>query len=266
MRTTQDCQKGSTLRNLLRHRLLQGQQTFGLSIGIGSPEVPYALGNAGLDWLNFDLQHTVLDTHLAAKMIQAMSYSQTVPLVRVSSNDLGMINKALDIGAQAIIVPMVNSGEDAEKAVQSSRYPPKGIRSWGQRPALRDPEYAATANSEIMIIPQIETQLALRNLEDIVSTEGIEAVFCGPYDLSMSLGVFRQFDDPRFLKAIDLIVSTCKARNVAPGLLAPVGPVERAIERGFRLIALGSDISMLADSVAKALGNARRTVGTVAPI
>jgi len=215
------------------------------------------LGDLGLDWIHFDLQHGVLDIRIATTMIQAMSYSQSVPIVRVPSNDLSIINKALDLGAQAIVVPLVNSREDAEKAVQYSMYPPRGIRSWGQRASVRDPEYTATANEEIMVIPQIETELALRNLERIVSTEGVDAVFCGPYDLSMSLGVFRQFDSPKFAKALESIVSTCEAHDVAPGILAPIGPVERAIERDFTLISLGGDLPMLTGTVAKTLENAR---------
>jgi len=152
----------------------------------------------------------------------------------------------------------VNSREDAEKAVQSSMYPPKGKRSWGpRRPALRDPDYAATANAEVMVMPQVETELALKNLEDIVTTEGIEAIFIGPMDLSMSLGVFRQFDSPKFLKAVETVVSTCKAHNVFPGLLAPAGPVERSIQQGFKLITLGGDLGLLSESVAKVLKNAR---------
>jgi 2-keto-3-deoxy-L-rhamnonate aldolase RhmA len=241
----------------LKSRLSRGQVTFGVTIGIASPEVPYALGGISLDWIHFDLQHGVLDIQTTAAMIQAMSYSQSVPIVRVPSNDLSVINKALDVGAQAIVVPLVNSAEDAEKAVQSSMYPPSGTRSWGQRASLRDPEYAATANEEIMVIPQIETELALRNLEHIVSTEGVDAVFCGPYDLSMSLGVFRQFDSPGFAKALESIVSTCEAHGVAPGILAPIGLPERAIDRGFRLISLGGDLPMLTGSVVEALKNAR---------
>jgi 4-hydroxy-2-oxoheptanedioate aldolase len=229
-----------------------------VTLGIGSPEVAEALGNLGLNFITFDTQHTSLDTETVQAMTQAISYSQSTPIVRVVSNDLGLINRALDVGAHAVIVPLVNSREDAEKAVQSSMYPPKGKRSWGpRRPALRDPDYAATANAEVMVMPQVETELALKNLEDIVTTEGIEAIFIGPMDLSMSLGVFRQFDSPKFLKAVETVVSTCKAHNVFPGLLAPAGPVERSIQQGFKLITLGGDLGLLSESVAKVLKNAR---------
>jgi 2-keto-3-deoxy-L-rhamnonate aldolase RhmA len=248
------------LRNALKAQLRRGETTFGVTLGIGSPEVSEALSNIGLDWINFDMQHTSLETETVQAMIQSMSYSETAPIVRVASNDLGLINKALDIGAHGVIVPLVNSREDAERAVRASRYPPKGTRSWGpRRPSLRDPDYTKTSNSEVMVIPQIETKLALGNVEDIVRTDGIDAVFVGPMDLSMSLGVFRQFDSPKFLKAVEGIVSTCKLHNVAPGLLAPAGPVERSIKQGFKLVSLGGDLALLTNGLLEALKNARST-------
>lgn len=245
------------MRNELKAQLKRGKVAFGLLLGIGSPEVPYALGDVGLDWIAFDTQHTILDLQTIAGMIQAMSYSKTVPVVRVQSNDLGLINKALDIGAQAVVVPLVNTRDDAEKAVCSSKYKPPGLRSYGGRASLRDPDYVSTADSEIMVIPQVETELALRNVEEIVTTDGIDAVFCGPFDLSISLGVFRQFDSPIFEKAVEVIVSTCEAHGVAPGLLAPAGPVERSIQQGFKLISLGGDLGILTHGVVDSLKSAR---------
>jgi 2-keto-3-deoxy-L-rhamnonate aldolase RhmA len=129
---------------------------------------------------------------------------------------------------------------------------------------MRDPDYVSTANAEVMIIPQVETELALKNLEDIVTAEGIDAVFVGPMDLSLSLGVFRQFSSPKFLKAVEKVVSTCKAHNVSPGLLAPAGPVEASIQQGFKMIQLGGDLGFLTESVATALKNARSKVDTLA--
>ena len=244
------------MKNALKSQLKNGKVAFGVMVGIGSPEVPYALGDLGLDWIAFDTQHTVIDTQTIPAMIQAMSYSETVPIVRVLSNDLGVINKALDLGAQAVIVPLINTREQAEKAVRSARYC-SGLRSWGGRASIRDPDYAATADSEIMVIPQIETELALKNIEAIISTDGIEAVFCGPFDLSMSLHIFREFDSPAFQKAVELIVSTCEDHGVAPGLLAPVGSVDVAIKYGFKIISLGGDLPILTQSIANMLKAAR---------
>ena len=123
---------------------------------------------------------------------------------------------------------------------------------------FRDPDYATTADDEIMVIPQIETALALQNLEEIVTTDGVDAVFCGPYDLSMSLGVFRQFENPTFQRAVESFVSACEAHGVAPGLLAPIGPVQKNIERGFKMISLGGDLPLLIQTIGDALKLARR--------
>ena len=246
------------MQNALKSLLKNGKTTFGITVTIGSPEVPYALGNLGLDWVNFDSQHSVLNNSTISEMIQALGHSKTVSIVRVLSNDLGQINKALDMGAQAVIVPLVNTRTEAEKAVQSAKYNPPGSRSFGSRVSLRDPEYTATADDEIMVIPQIETALGLQNVEEIVTTDGVDAVFCGPYDLSMSLGIFRQFENPAFQRAVERIISTCEAHGVAPGLLAPTGPVQRDIQRGFKMISLGGDLSILIQGIGAVLRTAKQ--------
>src|SRR5208283_4056992 len=110
------------MQNTLKSQLKDGKTTFGVTVGIGSPEVPYVLGNLGLDWVNFDTQHSVLNDSAISQMIQALGHSKTVPIIRVLSNELGQINKALDMGAQAVIVPMINTRAEAEKAVRSARY------------------------------------------------------------------------------------------------------------------------------------------------
>jgi len=251
------------LHNELKAKLKRGEVTFGVTVGLGFLEVSEALGNLGLDYLTFDMQHTSLEAETTQAMIQGISYSSTVPIVRVVSNDLGHINKGLDIGGYGVIVPLVNSREDAVKAVRASKYAPEGIRSWGpRRQALRDAEYARTANAEVMVIPQVETELALENIEEIVTTDGIEAIFLGPNDLSMSLGVFGQFDNPKFLKAVEKIVSACEAHDVSPGLLAPTGPVETSLQQGFKLIQLGADLGFLTESVKRELQNARSNLRT----
>ena len=114
---------------------------------------------------------------------------------------------------------------------------------------MRDPEYTETADDEIMVIPQIETELSVRNVEEIVTTDGIDAVFVGPFDLSLSLGVFRQFESSTFQRAIKMIVSSCEAHGIAPGLLAPTGSPQRSVEQGFKLISLGLDLTMLTQQI-----------------
>lgn len=252
------------MRNLLKDKLQQKKVTLGVTLGIGNSETSEALANLGLDWLGIDTQHTSVDEQTLKTMMQAMSYSEATPIVRVVSNDLGLINKALDLGAHAVIVPLVNSKQDAERAVLAARYAPDGMRSWGpRRPALRDPDYANTANIEVMIVPQIETELALKNIDDIVSTDGVGAIFIGPYDLSMSLGVFRQFDSEKYLKAIEKIVSSCEKHDVAPGLLAPTGPVEKMVQQRFKLISLGGDLNILTQAVVASFRAAKDIVNKI---
>ena len=253
------------MRNAVKSKLKDGKVVFGISLGIESAEVPYALGEVGLDWVNLDMQHTPIGLEKLPSLIQAMSYSETVPIVRVQSNDPGLINKALDMGAKAVIVPLVNTREEAKKAVLSARYGPAGLRSWGGRASLRDPDYSTTADREVMIIPQIETEAALTNLESIITTDGIEAVFCGPFDLSMSLGIFRQFENPIFQEAIERIVSTCQAHGVIAGLLAPIGPVQASIKYGFKMISLGGDLPILTQAVSTALKAARNAANAHIP-
>lgn len=253
------------LHNKLKAKLRRGEVTFGVTVGLGSLEVSEALGNLGLDYITFDMQHTSLDAETTEALIQAISYSTTVPIVRVMSNDLGLINKGLDIGGYGVIIPLVNTKDEAEKVIRAAKYPPEGIRSWGpRRVALRDSEYTKTANAEVMIIPQVETELALKNIEDIVSTEGVDAIFVGPNDLSMSLAIFGQYDNPKFLRAIEKIVSACEAHDVSPGLLAPTGPVERSIQQGFKMIQLGTDLNLLTEDAKRTLENARNKTKSAA--
>jgi 2-keto-3-deoxy-L-rhamnonate aldolase RhmA len=249
------------LENKLKKKLKKGEIVFGITLGIGNPEVADVLGNIGFDYINFDTQHTILSVETIHSMMAAMSYSETTPIMRVVSNDLGQINRALDIGAHGVIVPLVNSKEDAEKAVYAARYSPKGGRSWGpRRAALRDQEYAETADEEVMIIPQIETKIALDRIDEILAVEGLDAIFVGPNDLSLSLGVFRKFDSPTFLKAIEKVVSSCERHNIAPGLLAPAGPVEASVEQGFKMINIGGDTAFLSIAARDAIDRARATV------
>jgi len=249
------------LKNPLKEKLKQGRVVFGVSLGIGSPEVADVLGNIGFDYINFDTQHTSLSVETVQNMMAAMSYSQSTPIMRVVSNDLGQINRALDIGAYGVIVPLVNSKEDAQKAVYAARYSPKGGRSWGpRRVSLRDPEYTETADKEVMVIPQIETKTALDHIDEILSVDGLDAIFVGPFDLSMSLGVFRKFDSPRFLETVETIISSCRAHGIAPGLLASTGPVEVSIKQGFRMINIGGDSGFMAAAAKDALDKARAVV------
>ncbi len=154
-------------------------------------------------------------------MMMAMNGSSCTPIVRVQWNDPVIIKRVLDIGAYGVLVPWVNRKEEAEAAVQACKYPPEGIRGWGPRRAERfDPDYRATANDEVLVSVQIETQKAVDNLDEIASVEGVDALFIGPYDLSnnMGFGIPPQWDNPRFLGAIEAVIHVCEEYGKAPGL------------------------------------------------
>jgi len=246
------------LKNRLKEILRRGEVAFGATVSIGHPDVAEILGKVGFDYINFDTQHTPLSIETVQNLMQAMSYSQTTPIIRVQWNDISMINRALDIGAHGVIVPFINTKEDVATALQYATFPPRGLRSYGPRRAvLRDPEYVATADEEILLLPQIETKEALENVEDIISVDGVEAFFVGPYDLSRSLGVFTQWKHPVFEKALDKILKAAEKSGATPGLLAPIEEVEKTVERGFRLVNIGGDIAFLTQAATAALQRAR---------
>ena len=246
------------LKNRLKEILRSGKVALGVTVTIGHPDVTEVLGKLGFDYINIDTQHTPISMETVQSMLQAMSYSETTPIVRVPWNEFSVINRALDVGAHGIIIPYVNTKEDVKRAIQYATYPPKGIRSYGpRRAALRDPDYVATADEEILILPQIETKEALDNIEDILSVDGIEAFFVGPYDLSRSLGVFAQFRTPVFEKAIERILEASEKTGTVAGMLAPMEEPSKTIERGFRLVNVGLDVAFLTSGATSAIQRAR---------
>jgi len=241
------------LKNALKQKLREKKTTFGGYISIGHPDVAEVLGDVGFDWIMIDMEHGPLDFAAAQNLLQAMSYSQTVPITRVSWNDMVMIKRALDIGMQGIVIPWVNTRDDAIRAVKSIRYPPQGWRGYGPRRAsLRDPDYFATANREIFLAVQIETQQGVDNVDDILSVEGIDAVFLGPYDLSINLGVPTKWDDPIFTGAVRTILETAIKHNVTPGVLAPT-EWQKRLKEGFRMIMVPGDYALLQNAAKQAL-------------
>lgn len=204
------------------------------------------------------MQHAPLTIETVQIMMQSLGETQSTPIVRVPWNDYALINSALDVGAQGIIIPFVNTKEDLERAIWAARYPPKGMRSYGPRRAsLIYPNYVSTSNEEILVMPQIETKEALENLEDILSVEGVEAFFVGPNDLSMSLGVFSQWNHPLMEKALTKIIEVAESSGKKAGLLAPIEEVRKTLKRGFKLVTIGRDFEYLTQAATKSLQEAK---------
>jgi 4-hydroxy-2-oxoheptanedioate aldolase len=209
------------------------------------------MAHQGWDTLTIDMQHGVIDYGAIVPMLQAISSTPTVPIVRVPWLEPGIVMKVLDAGAYGVICPMVNTREDAQRFVAYTNYAPRGTRSFGPVRATLygGPDYAQHANATIVRFAMIETKQALDNLDDILSVEGLDAIYIGPSDLSLALGCRPVFDDvdPPVAQAIDHIVARAKAHGVVAGVHNGVPEVARArVAKGFRFVTLGSDARLLA--------------------
>lgn len=232
-------------------RLLQGRSpTYGGWCSIASPLTAELMGRTGVDWVCVDSQHGSIDQQTTVAMLQALDAARVPGVVRVPWNEPAGIMKALDAGAQGVIVPMVNTPEEAEIAVRSCRYPPAGFRSWGlSRRALDGREYtAASANAETVCAIQIETLNGLSRAADILSVPGVDVVYVGPADLAVSAGIPPTFTvtDPRHEELILDLLGHCLARDVVPGIHSPdPGTAGRWRDAGFRFITVTSDVGCI---------------------
>ena len=209
------------------------------------------MAHQGWDSLTIDLQHGVVDYQAMLPMLQAIQTTETVPVVRVPWLEPGILMKTLDAGAAAVICPMVNTREDAQKLVAWTSYAPRGTRSFGPIRALlvHGADYPVEANDFVVRFAMIETAQALDNLDDILSVEGLDAVYIGPSDLSLSLGCRPVFDDvdPTAQQAIEHILARAKAHGLVAGIHN--GSPRVALERqalGFQFLTVGSDARLMA--------------------
>jgi len=245
--------------NKTKKLLKEGKIALGAWITIQHIDVAELMATLPFDWLLFDLEHSPGEIATVNTMLPALNGSEITPFIRVPWNDMVMIKRALDLGIQGLLVPYVNTKEEAEAVVRASRYPPKGIRGVGPRRATKYGsipvvEYYEKFEEDLIIGVQIETEEAVRNVEDIVSVEGVDLAFIGPNDLSAALGVFRKFEDPKFQSSVDRVLEACENSGVAPGIFC--GGVEDAkkwMERGFRFLSIGHDYSMLRRAYLNAL-------------
>ena len=208
------------------------------------------MARLGFDALCVDMQHGLTDFHDLWPMLQAISQTDTVPIVRVPWNDPAIIMRALDAGAYGILVPLINTAEEAAAAVGACRYPPVGIRSSGPVRArfYGGPDYQEKANDEIVVLGMIETKEGLANLDAICATPGLDAVYIGPADLSYALGMPPRGDnpDPKHLETCDRIRDVAHKHGIKACMhCASAAFAAGAIKRRFDLIMLTSDIACL---------------------
>ncbi len=222
------------------------KQTIGAWLSIDSSFTAESMAHAGFDWLCVDLQHGLLDYNDLKVMLPAISTTRTIPLVRVPWNEPYEIMKALDVGAYGVVVPLINNRQEAEKAVSACRYPPDGMRSFGPaRVAMYGGRgYARESNNETACIVMIETEEALGNLDEILSTPGVDAAYIGPSDLAYAIGLTPTGDnnDPKHVETVDRILAACKKHQVGAGI--HTGSLEyttRYLKQGFNMVTLGAD-------------------------
>jgi 4-hydroxy-2-oxoheptanedioate aldolase len=236
--------------NKLRSLWAQGKTAVNGWLAIPNSFAAEVMAHQGWDTLTIDMQHGLIDDGALVSMLQAIQATPTMPVVRVPWLEPSAIMKVLDAGAQAIICPMVNTREDAQKLVSHVRYAPKGGRSFGPVRAgmVHGADYASAANDNILVFAMIETKQALDNLDAICTVEGIDAVYIGPSDLSLSLGCKPVFDDVEapVAQAIDHILARAKAHGLRAGVHNGRTDVARErLAKGFDFVTVSSDARIL---------------------
>jgi 4-hydroxy-2-oxoheptanedioate aldolase len=229
------------------------------------------MAHQGWDSLTIDLQHGVIDYESAVGMLQAISTTRTVPLVRIPWLDPGIVMKILDAGAYGVICPMINSAAEAREFVAACRYPPSGIRSCGPIRAniYAGSDYIANANRTIVTMAMIETRSGLDNLEEILSVEGLDAIYVGPSDLSLALGCEPQLDPTEtvVVEAIEHVVAQARKKKIVPGIhTGSPAYAQKMIQLGFQFVTVSSDIRLLVAKSSEILHTMGRTPSGAKPV
>lgn len=245
-----------------RARLKRRDKLLGTMVTLPTPATAEILAGLGFDWLFVDGEHGPLETRELAAILQAVS-RDVACLVRVPEASEVPIKKALDLGAAGIIVPQVNSAEQAADVVRFARYAPEGARGVGLARAhgygMRFREYVESANAEIAVVVQAEHARAVDNIESIVRVPGVDAVLLGPYDLAASLGKMGQVDDPVVVAAIRRVTEACVAAGMPLGYFGvTAAAVEPYVERGYTLIVAGVDTLFLGQGAKALLAELRK--------
>lgn len=248
----------------LKQKLSQHEITIGSWISLAHPGLAEIMANAGFDWLVIDLEHSVITIREAEELIRIIQLSGVAPLVRLSANDPIQIKRIMDAGAEGIIIPMVNCAEEARQAVKAVYYPPYGNRGVGlaraQGYGTSFEEYRNRLADSAVVIVQVEHITAAQNLESILSVEGVDGFIVGPYDLSGSLGVPGNFEDPKMIETMEAIQSISAKINASGGFHV-VSPdpalVKEKIEQGYTFLAYGVDFLFLGEMCRQGLKKIR---------
>lgn len=252
--------------NHVKAALQRGETMYGAWLGLASPFVARLIARQGFDWLMVDTEHAPIDLTTMYEMVGVIADARgPAPFVRVASNTVENLKRALDSGTWGVLVPMVNSREEAEAVVRACQYPPEGERSIGGAFAplgfdSRRAEYAEFANREILVGIQIESQQAVDNCEEILSVPGLDLAFIGPNDLHASLGLRprSESEEPVFNEALGRVKEVAARYNIPLGIFASNGQAARArAAEGFRFISVIGDIAALEQGLDLNLRNAK---------
>ena len=241
--------------NTVKQRLKAGRTVYGTSLEISlDPEMSLLLAAAGLDFFFVDTEHCPADYHQIQGLCRTARTAGLAALVRVTQNEPHLITRALDVGAMGIIVPRVHSAGDARAAVANMKYTPEGQRGFGMRSLIHDFRFTnpvdemASANRETMAVLQIESTEGLASVEQIAAVPHVDALFIGPYDLTISMGIAERFESAEFWGAVDRVVAACERAGIAAGIQSPrMDLLHEAQRRGVRFVLYSSDVAVLLD-------------------
>jgi 2-keto-3-deoxy-L-rhamnonate aldolase RhmA len=247
-------------------------QPLGTWLSIGHPKVAESVAQLDLDFVLVDMEHTTMTLETVETMARSVDAANngTDTVVRVPWNDPVRLKRVVDIGVAGVMVPMIDSAEEARTLVESIRYPPEGIRGIAGSRATgygrNFEEYVTNANGTILTIAQIETKAGLENVEEIANVDGIDALFVGPADLSSALGMFAEWDSQEFVDAIQPIIDASETTGVPVGTLTvDIDAIDERLEQGFDFLIAGKDISLLMESVERAICDYSTAVERQAP-
>ena len=241
-----------------------GGTALGAWLFLREPLVAEAASKAGYDYVCIDMQHGLQDYADAFAMLQGVAAGPATPMVRVPFNEPGIIGRVLDAGALAVVIPLVNTPEDAAAAVAACRYPPLGTRSMGPVGAgtRHGSDYFGIANDHVACIPMIETRQAVERVEEILAVPGIDAIYVGPADLSISYGLPPRNDNPGdpFDAALTRVLAACGKAGVVPGIHADPGLAGKRGDAGFRMISVGYDLGNVMNGLRRDLSTSRDAI------
>jgi 2-keto-3-deoxy-L-rhamnonate aldolase RhmA len=258
--------------NTVKRTLAAGGTSIGTMVfEFSTTGIGRIVAEAGAEFVVFDMEHTGWSIETIRMLIATTRAAETVPMVRVPATQYHLLSRPLDLGAMGLMVPMVEDAEQAKLIVRSAKYFPEGGR--GAAFGVAHDDYTggdvvtkmASANAETFLIAQIETAKGVDNAEAIATVDGIDCLWIGHFDLTQSLGIPAQFENPVFLEAVDKVLAACAARSKPAGIMA--GSVEAGhqwIGRGFRAVAYSGDLWILQQALADGIGALRKGSGVIA--